>query len=723
MYSSRDDRLTTYFSEDFSGFTGGGDFLVKNREEWVAITRQDFAQVKDPIRIELKDLSIQSLADTIAVATSFFTIQLPIEDHVLSRETARLVLIFRKESAGWKISHSSISIPYFLVREGEIYPLKELVDRNQMLDGLIAERTSQLNEANDNLRRTNEKLAREIAEHKQAGDALQQSNQKIEAIASVSPDGIGIISLDGKLQFVSDKLVKMHGYSIEQRDGYLGRPVLDFIDPSCHERLIDNTRKALAGKSNNKPTEYLAIRKDNSRFTIDVKSTVLLDSNGNPTSILYVERDITERKQAEADKEKLEAQNRQLQKAESLGRMAGAIAHHFNNQLGVVIGNLEMANDDPPQDAGSVYCLTAAMQAAWKAAEVSGQMLTYLEETHGKSEPLDLTEVCRRGVPLLRAVLPGEAILETDLPSPGPTINANANQIQQILTNLVTNAWEAVAEDGHTIHLRVKTVSPAEITLAHRFPIDWMPRDTAYACLEVTDEGSGIAAKDIENIFDPFFSSKFTGRGLGLPVVLGIVKAHGGVVTVESRSGQGSIFRVFFPVSVEEVRRQPDKALQIQEMEGGGTVLLVDDGEMVRNMAAAMLKRLGFSVLEAKDGVEAVEVFRQRQGEIRFVLCDLTMPRLNGWETLTALRKLSPDLPVILTSGYDKAQAMAGDHPELPQVFLGKPYKLKGLDDAIRQALVGNAPTPGSAGSTATKEERGARGGNRTRTAYSASGF
>ena len=131
MYSSRDDRLTTYFSEDFSGFTGGGDFLVKDREEWVAITRQDFAQVKDPIRIELKDLAIQSLADTIAVATGFFTIHLPIKDHILSRETARLVLIFRKESAGWKISHSSISIPYYLVREGEVYPMKELVDRNQ----------------------------------------------------------------------------------------------------------------------------------------------------------------------------------------------------------------------------------------------------------------------------------------------------------------------------------------------------------------------------------------------------------------------------------------------------------------------------------------------------------------------------------------------------------------------------------------------------------------
>jgi len=148
MYSSRDDRLTESFSEDFSGFTGGGDFLVKDRQAWIAITRQDFAQVKDPIRIELKDVAIQSLADTIAVATSFFTIHLPMKDHVLSRETARLVLIFRKEATDWKIAHSSISIPYYLVREGEVYPLKELVDRNRNLESVVAERTAELHSQN-----------------------------------------------------------------------------------------------------------------------------------------------------------------------------------------------------------------------------------------------------------------------------------------------------------------------------------------------------------------------------------------------------------------------------------------------------------------------------------------------------------------------------------------------------------------------------------------------
>jgi signal transduction histidine kinase len=174
MYANRDDRLTTYFSKDFSGFTGGGDFLVKDLQEWVAITRLDFSQVKDALRLELKDTAIQSLSETIAVATSFFTIHLPIKDHILSRETARLVLIFRQESEGWKITHSSISIPYQGVRTGEVYPLQDLVKRNRFLEEQVAERTAELSNANDNLNRTNEEFANEIAEHERTALQLHE---------------------------------------------------------------------------------------------------------------------------------------------------------------------------------------------------------------------------------------------------------------------------------------------------------------------------------------------------------------------------------------------------------------------------------------------------------------------------------------------------------------------------------------------------------------------
>ena len=326
-------------------------------------------------------------------------------------------------------------------------------------------------------------------------------------------------------------------------------------------------------------------------------------------------------------------------------------------------------------------------------------MLTYLGQSFDKLEPLDLSDACRGSLPIIQAIMPGNIVLDTDLPSPGPIIMANVNQIQQVMNNLLTNAWEATAQGWGAINLSVKTVCAGNIDAVHRFPLDWQPQDNAYACLEVTDAGGGIAEKDIEKIFDPFFTSNSTGRGMGLAVVLGIVRAHDGVVTVESEPDRGSTFKIFFPVSAEEVPLPPDKASQpalivpspspiMPPTADGGMVLLVEDEEMVRNVAAAMIERLGFSVLEAKDGVEAVEMFRHRQDEIRCVLCDLTMPRMNGWETLAALRKLAPDIPVILASGYDKAHVMSGDHPEWPQVFLGKPYKMKGLRDALCKAMV-----------------------------------
>lgn len=392
------------------------------------------------------------------------------------------------------------------------------------------------------------------------------------------------------------------------------------------------------------------------------------------------------RSQAETEKDEQAVTFRHLQKAESLSRMAGAVAHTFNNQLGAVIGNLEIALMDLPEGE-PINCLKAAMQAAEKAAMVSGQILTYLGQSRGERELFDLAEACQRNLPILRAIITGKVQLEIDLRLPGPVIEGNTNQILQIVTNLITNAREAIGVGGGTIHLAVKTILAANIPTAQRFPVDWQPQVPTYAVLELVDTGCGIAVTEIEKVFDPFFSSKFPGRGMGLAVVMGIVTAHGGAVTVESETGRGSTFHVFLPASAQIVLEQTKTASLPFAIGGGGTVLLVEDEVLVREMTSTMVKRLGLTVLEATDGVEAIELFRQNSDAIHCVLCDLTMPRMDGWETIAALHQLAPDVPVIMTSGYSKAHVMTSDHSVLPQFFLSKPYSFKDLREALGQAL------------------------------------
>ena len=538
-----------------------------------------------------------------------------------------------------------------------------------------------------------------ITERGQAELALRESQDRYRRITDAVTDYTFTVYIDnGRVvkTIHGPACIAVTGYSEEDfaADPYLW---FNMILSEDRDRVKSHASLVLSGNDPG-PIEHRIRRKDGAVRWVVNTPVPQRDFSGTMISYDGLIRDITQRKRAEEEKAKLEALNRQLQKTESMGRMAGAIAHHFNNQLQAVMGNLEMAMDDLPLGDNPIDSLVSAMQAARKAAEVSALMLTYLGQTPGKHEPIDLSEACRRSLPMLRAAMPKGQVLEAELPSPGPAISAISDQIQQVLTNLATNAWEAVKTDSSTIHLNVRTVYAEAIAASPRFPVDWQPRDPVYACLEVADAGCGITEKDLDKIFDPFFSTKFTGRGLGLPIVLGIVRTHHGAVTVESEPGRGSVFRVFLPLSTKDLSCRPDQPAMPQtperggiemfsRIEGGGTVLLVEDEEQVRKLAAVMLKRLGYSVLEAVDGVEAMEIFRQHPDEIRCVLCDLTMPRMDGWSTLAALRNLSPGIAVILSSGYDKEQVLSGNHPEWPQAFLGKPYQLKELEDAICRAL------------------------------------
>jgi PAS domain S-box-containing protein len=324
-----------------------------------------------------------------------------------------------------------------------------------------------------------------------------------------------------------------------------------------HLPLYTSLRHQLLQSGNLQLCELQMIRADGSRFWASLMATATKLGDEGDLLCLIALGDISLRKQAEKERDELQLANQHLQRSESLARMAGAIAHHFNNQLQVVILNLEVALQSQESGATVAESLAGAMEASLKAAKMSSLMLTYLGQHHGSLQHIDLAQACQHLLPMLQSAIPQTVSFEINLPTPGPTIRAHPSQIQQVLMNLLTNAWEACSGSPNIIRLSSSTVAGSSIPPTNRHPIDRLPGDFDYACLEVADSGSGIPVWDIHLIFDPFFSTKFTGRGLGLPVVLGIIRSIHGFITFESKQGSGSKFRVFIPVTANALPLPP----------------------------------------------------------------------------------------------------------------------------------------------------------------------
>lgn len=398
---------------------------------------------------------------------------------------------------------------------------------------------------------TTQGLLIDISQRKRAEEALRKSEERLNLALTASQNAIWDWDLLTDELYYSSRWWSMVGYELNEleADSDLWRRLMHQDDLERANLVVS---EAIAGETSF-TIETRLLHKQGQYVPILTRGFVLRDESGQAVRILGTNTDLTEQKRAEEERRQWGHQLQQLQKTESLNRMAGAIAHNFNNLLGAVMGNLELAISYLPTDAKAVKNLNSAMKASNKAAEISSLMLTYLGRTFSEHVLLDLSELCRQNLAQLQAIAPKNLVFNTDLSTPGPTIQGNANQMQQILINLATNAWEAYGENFGTIDLTVKTAFPKDIPAEHRFPFGWQSQDLAYACLAVTDTGCGIENEDIDKLFDPFFSGKFPGRGLGLPVVLGIVKEHNGVVTVESEMGKGSRFQVFLPLSAEAV--------------------------------------------------------------------------------------------------------------------------------------------------------------------------
>ncbi len=252
---------------------------------------------------------------------------------------------------------------------------------------------------------------------------------------------------------------------------------------------------------------------------------------------------------------------------------------------------------------------------------------------------------------------------------------------------MITNAIEAIRDHTGKVTVDIKSVPASNLPNPHVSHIGWMTTSEMFACLEVNDTGCGISREEMGKIFDPFYTTKFTGRGLGLSVAMSLVRAWGGMIHVNSQTDTGSCFKVFLPITAVVVPLQADLEIEQETYNAKKTVLLVDDDPVACEVIKTLLEHLGLTVIIAVSGNEAAALFQKHHNSIDCLLTDLSMPDMDGWETLAALRKINPHLPAILASGYDEAHAMNGDHKELPQAFLHKPYTKKNLENVLNRVL------------------------------------
>jgi signal transduction histidine kinase/ActR/RegA family two-component response regulator len=406
-------------------------------------------------------------------------------------------------------------------------------------------------------------------------------------------------------------------------------------------------------------------------------------------------REQAARRAAEAS----EAQSRHVQKLESIGVLAGGIAHDFNNLLHVVLGNADIALSRLPGRSPAREPLEEVVRATLRAADLTRQMLAYSGKGAFVVRHLDLSKEVREMATLLRTAISKQAALVWELAPSLPAVNADATQIRQIVMNLITNASDALGDSGGSITLHTGVLRADEVNDV-RFGVsvegeEVPPSSQAYVFLEVSDTGTGMTPDTLHRIFDPFFSTKFAGRGLGLAAVMGIVRTHKGLIRIRSEPGRGTSFRVLFPAVPGTVGEIEESSPERSDWRGSGTILIVEDEEGVREVAERILSSIGFTTLTAVDGRDGLEQMERAADRITAVLLDLSMPRLNGAETFRRLRAVYPGLPIIMMSGYTE-ESVAAEFLEAgsgPTSFLQKPFLADDLVLALRRVLEG---TPAS---------------------------
>ena len=516
-------------------------------------------------------------------------------------------------------------------------------------------------------------------------DSTERKRRELElkvrdrAIAS-SINAIAVADMDGRLTYVNDSFLRLWEYT--DPNEVLGKPVEDFWQ--SHEAAAEITG-ALKRKETD-TGELVGIKKTGAPFHVLYCANMVRDERGKPVCIMASFLDVTEHKHAEEERRQLETQLQHAQKLESLGLLASGIAHDFNNLLMGILGHADLALMQLPSFSPTRKSVQEIRVTAQRAADLTKELLAYSGSGKLVVEPVLLSEVVREMAHLLEVFIAKKCALEYDFAANLPAVEADATQLRQVIMNLILNASEAIGGNRGVVAVRTGLMECDRACLSETHLGENLP-EGAYVYLEVEDTGCGMTAETRGRLFEPFFTTKVTGRGLGLAAVIGIVRGHRGAIRVYSEPGRGTTFRVLFPASKRPAEAHLPVAEELEAWHGTGTVLVVDDELTIRELTRDVLERVGFTVLTAADGREAVEIYRANADRIRFVLLDMTMPNMDGRETFEAIQEIRRDVPVILSSGFNEQYSRSRFVGGGPDEFIQKPYGLKQLLEVVRKVI------------------------------------
>jgi signal transduction histidine kinase/CheY-like chemotaxis protein len=444
---------------------------------------------------------------------------------------------------------------------------------------------------------------------------------------------------------------------------------------------------AVLGGEQTPTFETAARSRDGTESLLIWNVTRLVGVGGDALGVIASGQDITEVKRLDSERRALEAKVQHAQKLESLGVLAGGIAHDFNNLLVGILGNASLALMDLPGDSPLREIISDIETTALRAADLTKQMLAYSGKGRFLVHPVDLNSLVREMAQLLNTVISKRAALRFDFAPDLPAVEADGTQLRQIVMNLITNASDAIGGEDGVITLRTGLVHASREFLKSGYVDDELP-EGSYAFIEVEDSGCGMDAETQSRMFDPFFSTKFTGRGLGLAATLGIVRGHRGTIKVRSEPQYGTTFTILLPCARPDTGSSHDSVpARRGQFRGSGAVLVVDDDETVRSVARQMLERSGFTVLTARDGCEGVAAFEACRDEIALVLLDLTMPTLGGEEAFRAMRQMRPDVRVVLMSGFSSHELASRYDSEGMAGYVEKPFRVEELQACLTSIL------------------------------------